>query len=110
MGEFLSAGLLRGSELLSWENSSAVIYTYSVVWLLLAVVYQVIGHWRKQSAVHVGSLLLLLLTIGKVFMIDASELEGLFRVLSFGGLGISLIAIGFVYNKVVFARQRAVST
>lgn len=51
------------------------------------------------------SLILLLVTIGKVFLVDASELEGLFRVLSFLGLGLALIGIGFFYNKVVFARR-----
>lgn len=75
--------------------------------LLLAVAYQAIGLWRSQSAIHVGSLILLLVTIGKVFLVDASELEGLFRVLSFLGLGFALIGIGFFYNKVVFARRKA---
>ena len=40
-----------------------------------------------------------------IFLVDASELEGLFRVLSFLGLGLALIGIGFFYNKVVFARR-----
>lgn len=102
---FLVQDYYGGSELLGGHNSSAEIYTYSVVWLLLAVAYQVIGLWRDQAAIHVGSLILLLITIGKVFLVDASELEGLFRVLSFLGLGLALIGIGFFYNKVVFARR-----
>ena len=67
--------------------------------------YQAIGLWRQQSVIHVGSLVLLLITIGKVFLVDAAELEGLLRVLSFLGLGLALIGIGFFYNKVVFAPQ-----
>ena len=48
---------------------------------------------------------LLLLTVGKVFFIDAAELEGLYRVLSFLGLGVALIGIGFFYNKIVFVKD-----
>ncbi|MGZ0708076.1 DUF2339 domain-containing protein [Coraliomargarita sp. W4R53] len=107
---FLVQDYYGGSQLLGGNNSSAEIYTYSVVWLLLAVIYQAVGLWRSQPAIHVGSLILLLVTIGKVFLVDAAALEGLFRVLSFLGLGLSLLGIGFFYNKVIFARQRVVST
>lgn len=102
---FLVQDYYGGSELWGGTTSSGELYTYSVVWLLLAVAYQAIGLWRDQAAIHVGSLILLLVTIGKVFLVDASELEGLFRVLSFLGLGLALIGIGFFYNKVVFARR-----
>jgi len=103
---FLVQDYYGGSQLLGGRTSSGELYTYSVVWLLLAVAYQAVGLWRDQAAIHVGSLVLLLITVGKVFLVDASELEGLFRVLSFLGLGLALIGIGFFYNKVVFARQR----
>lgn len=102
---FLIQDYFGGSRLFDRGNTSTEIYTYSVVWLLLAVVYQAIGLIRNQAAIHVGSLILLLITIGKVFLVDASELEGLFRVLSFLGLGLALIGIGYFYNKVVFARR-----
>lgn len=88
-------------------DSNTELYTYSVVWLLLAVIYQAVGLWRGIRTLHIGSLLLLLLTVGKVFLVDASELEGLYRVLSFLGLGIALIGIGFFYNKVVFGRRQS---
>ncbi len=104
---FLVQDYFGGSRLLGGHTSSTELYTYSVVWLLLAVVYQAIGLWRDQRAIHIGSLLLLLVTVGKVFLVDAAELEGLFRVLSFLGLGVALIGIGFFYNKVVFARDRS---
>lgn len=90
------------SRLFASVGSSTEMYTYSVVWLLLAVAYQAMGLWRGIKTLHIGSLILLLLTVGKVFLVDASELEGLYRVLSFLGLGLALIGIGFFYNKVVF--------
>lgn len=101
---FLVQDFYGGSKLFGGATSNSELYTYSVVWLSLAVAYQVVGLLRDQRVLHVGSLLLLLLTVGKVFLVDASELEGLFRVLSFLGLGLTLIGIGFFYNKVVFGR------
>ncbi|MDP4643331.1 MAG: DUF2339 domain-containing protein [Opitutales bacterium] len=104
---FLVQDYFGGQYLFSWKASSAEVYTYSVVWLLLAVAYQAIGLWRNQQVIHTGSLVLLLVTVGKVFLVDASELEGIFRVFSFLGLGVALMGIGFFYNKVVFAREKA---
>jgi uncharacterized membrane protein len=105
---FLIQDYSGSSRLLSSVGSSTEMYTYSVVWLLLAVIYQAIGLWYGIKTLHVGSLILLLLTVGKVFLVDASELQGLYRVLSFFGLGVALIGIGFFYNKVVFGRATAV--
>ncbi len=104
---FLVRDFYGSSALLGGHTSGTELYTYSVVWLLLAICYQAIGLLRDQPVIHVGSLVLLLVTVGKVFLVDASELEGLFRVLSFLGLGVALIGIGFFYNKVVFGRQGA---
>ena len=104
---FLVQDYYGGAKLFGGAASNTELYTYSVVWLSLAIVYQVIGLLRDQRWIHVGSLLLLLLTVAKVFLVDASELEGLFRVLSFLGLGLALIGIGFFYNKVVFGRRES---
>ena len=99
---FLVQDYSGSSRLFDSVGTSTELYTYSVVWLLLAVTYQAMGLWRGIKTLHIGSLVLLLLTVGKVFLVDASELEGLYRVLSFLGLGVALIGIGFFYNKVVF--------
>ncbi|MGJ8641076.1 MAG: DUF2339 domain-containing protein [Opitutaceae bacterium] len=104
---FLVQDYFGAHSLIPRNPSDVQVYTYSVVWLLLAVAYQSIGLWRNQSFIHSGSLVLLLLTVGKVFLVDASELEGIFRVFSFLGLGVALIGIGFFYNKVVFSRQQS---
>ena len=36
------------------------------------------------------------------FLFDAASLSGLYRVLSFLGLGLSLVALGWVYQRFVF--------
>ena len=106
---FLVEDYFGGRMLFPNAMGSTQLYTYSVVWLLLAIAYQAIGLWRKQKTLHFGSLLLLLLAVSKAFLVDASELVGIFRVLSFLGLGITLMGIGFFYNKVVFTRRSAES-
>ena len=44
----------------------------------------------------------MVLTVGKVFLFDASELDGLYRVASFFGLGLSLIGLSWFYSRFVF--------
>jgi uncharacterized membrane protein len=44
------------------------------------------------------------LTIGKAFLVDMSTLTGAYRALSFMGLGLVLVAIGWFYQKVLFRR------
>ena len=49
-----------------------------------------------------ASLALTLLTVTKVFLLDAGSLTGLYRVFSFLGLGLSLLAISYFYSRFVF--------
>jgi uncharacterized membrane protein len=44
------------------------------------------------------------LTIGKAFLIDMSTLTGVYRALSFMGLGIVLVAIGWFYQRILFRK------
>lgn len=86
--------------------SNAEIYTYSVVWLLLGVILLIFGTVRKNKMIRIASLSVMVLTIGKVFLYDASELTGLYRVFSFLGLGLSLMILSWFYTRFVFgARQ-----
>ena len=51
--------------------------------------------------------MLMLLAVGKVFLVDAAGLAGLLRVASFMALGFSLIGIGWVYTRQLRARPVA---
>lgn len=77
------------------------IYSYSVAWLLLALTLLFFGILRKDVLLRYASLGLILLTVGKAFLFDASQLVGLYRVISFLGLGLSLIGISYVYSRYV---------
>jgi len=41
----------------------------------------------------------------KVFLVDMHDLTGVFQGLSFIGLGIVLLGIGWLYQRVLFPRQ-----
>lgn len=46
-----------------------------------------------------GSLLLMLAAVAKVFLHGAAGLDGLARVVSFAGLGFSLLGLGWLYSR-----------
>jgi uncharacterized membrane protein len=77
-------------------------YAYSVAWLLFAGALLAVGIvWRGRLA-RVASLAAMMLAVGKVFLVDMADLAGLYRVLSFLGLGISLLLVAHVYQRYVF--------
>jgi len=94
-GEFLNTGITDNAE----------IYTYSVVWLVFGLAILFMGTLRHDKMMRIASLAIMILTVGKVFLFDASELEGLFRVFSFFGLGLSLLGLSWFYTRFVFSEQ-----
>ncbi|MCX5577571.1 DUF2339 domain-containing protein [Kaistia terrae] len=88
---------------LSWDPiGSAESYTYSVAWLVLGILLLAFGLVFQQRAARLASALLIVVTVLKVFLIDMSNLEGVWRALSFMGLGAVLIGIGLVYQRLLF--------
>jgi uncharacterized membrane protein len=82
--------------------AGAEVYAYSIAWLAMALVMLFYGTLVKNRTLRTASLVLIVLTVCKVFLYDASELTGLYRVLSFLGLGVSLIGLYYFYNRFVF--------
>lgn len=76
-------------------------YTYSIVWLLFAIVLLVAGLVLKSREFRISSAAVMVLTVAKVFFVDMAALEGILRALSFVGLGAVLIAMGFVYQRLL---------
>jgi uncharacterized membrane protein len=90
-------GLLR-------TTGGAEHWTYSVAWLAMGLVFLAYGLWRGSKEARLASAALVVLSVVKVFLFDLSGLEGLWRALSFISLGLVLIGIGLVYQRVLFAR------
>jgi uncharacterized membrane protein len=82
--------------------SDAELYTYSIVWLVYGAALLVAGIVTRLPVLRYASLAVLVLVVGKVFLVDMADLTGLLRVASFLGLGIALLALGFLYRRYVF--------
>lgn len=98
----------HGPDISDWKGFlQPELYTYSVVWLLLGVAILVAGYRFRSTALRIASAGLVFIAVVKVFLIDMANLEGLFRALSFFGLGVALIGIGWFYQKALggLARQ-----
>ena len=96
--------LFHGPVLTSGPISDAEQYTYSAVWLLYGVVLLAVGIWYRSLPLRVASAAVIVLTVLKVFLIDMSDLTGIYRALSFLGLGAVLIGIGWFYQRLLFPR------
>jgi hypothetical protein len=72
----------------------------SILWAALGVGVFVAGVLRYGAPVRLFGLALLALATIKVFIIDLASLDASYRVLSFVGLGILLLAGSFVYQHV----------
>ena len=81
------------------------VWAYSAVWLALGAALLLYGVWRRNQGARIASGLFVLAATLKIFLYDMAGLEGLMRALSFIGLGLVLIGIGLLYQKLVFARR-----
>lgn len=76
----------------------------SIAWALYAVALLVLGVRLKSGSLRWASLVLLMITIGKIFLYDVGELSDLYRVGALLGLALSLIVVSLVYQRFVFRR------
>jgi uncharacterized membrane protein len=77
-------------------------WSYSAAWILFGAALLVLGVTRKGKMLRYASLAVMLLVIAKVFLYDMANLSDLWRVFSFMGLGVSLLALAWVYQRFVF--------
>jgi uncharacterized membrane protein len=83
--------MINGSQ---WE-----IYSYSLVWLLYATALIFSGLKIDLKRLRMAGIALLSVVILKVFLGDLSNLEGIARAASFMGLGIAMIGLGYLYQR-----------
>ena len=70
-----------------------------------ALVLFVAGIRLSSQPVRLAGLAVLALVVLKVFVGDMSNLEGLYRIASFVGLGLCLVGIGWLYQRFVSGRN-----
>jgi uncharacterized membrane protein len=92
----------HGAYLDTGVTSNSEIYTYSASWLLMGIGLLIYGTLKNDRTIRIASLIVMIITIGKVFLYDASALSGLYRIFSFLGLGLILLGLSYFYSRFVF--------
>jgi uncharacterized membrane protein len=89
----------RGDWTLMHDYRMYAQFTYSAFFMLFGAVLLALGFWRRVAFLRWQGLVLLAVSIGKVFTVDVSALSQGYRILSFLGLGALLLAVSFAYQK-----------
>lgn len=99
--------LWRGSDMVLWSGialrpdmDSGELYTYSVVGMLYAIVGIIYATKKGYPLIYKAGMVLLGLVIAKIFLIDMDGLQGLWRVSAFMGLGLALLGLAWMHQKV----------
>ncbi len=95
--EMFLAGEDAGERLTSLANLQQL--SLSGVWLVYSAVLMTLGLWRKLRGLRIAAFVLFGITILKIFLYDLSFLETLYRIFSFVGLGLMLLAVSFAYQR-----------
>lgn len=91
--------LWTGGDMTNLHLADGELYSYSAIWLVIAFSAMVAGSKKYGIPIYQGGLILLAVAIGKVFLIDTSGLEGLWRVMSFMLLGLLLLGFSYFHQR-----------
>jgi uncharacterized membrane protein len=90
--------------ILAGPVSDAEQYSYSTAWLLFGIALLAIGFVLRSQPARMLALGVIALTVAKVFIIDTASISGIYRALSVIGLGIVLLGIGWLYQRLLYPR------
>jgi uncharacterized membrane protein len=99
--------LFHGSTLTGGGAGSGELYSYSVAWILYSLGLLVLARVRGGMVLRYASAIFMGLAVLKVFLYDTAQLQDLFRVLSLLGLGLTLLGLGWFYQKYVFVAENS---
>jgi uncharacterized membrane protein len=74
-------------------------FSFSAIWIIYGAAMMVIGFWKRSAFIRWQAMVLLAVTIGKVFLYDSRKLQQGYRILSFIALGAMLMAISYAYHR-----------
>ena len=97
--------LFKGAQISIFDHPPVgmELYAISAVWLVIGIGLLVMGLKRENRDIRLVSGLVIILTVLKAFLIDMNNLEGVLRAMSFVILGLVLIVIGRVYQRLIFS-------
>jgi len=82
-------------------------FSYSAWIVLFGVVVLAVGLWKRSRFLRWQALAVLAMAVGKVFLVDVSQLSQGYRILSFLGLGAMLLGVSLVYQRKWLQLRRA---
>jgi uncharacterized membrane protein len=88
--------------ILAGPVSDAEQYCYSTAWLLFCIALLAVGFVLRSQPARLLALGVIALTVAKVFIIDTASISGIYRALSVIGLGIVLLGIGWLYQRLLY--------
>jgi uncharacterized membrane protein len=91
----------EGPQIALGGESDAESYSLSLAWVICAGGLFVAGLRLARKPIRLGGLIVMVLTVLKVFLIDLSDLGGLWRIASLLGLGLCLVGMGWLYARYV---------
>lgn len=91
--------LFHGTYIELGATENAERYVQSIAIILAAFAMLLIGLFKDSKSLRIGSLVYMALGTLKVFLWDMNDLQGLWRVVAFIGLGGSLVGIGYIYQR-----------
>ena len=97
--------LLVALEFERWGHYSSVITSkmgislISAAWAVQAFIVIWIGLAKRTPLLRYLGFVLFFLAVGKTLIIDMSELEKVYRIISFAACGLLLVAAGYFYQR-----------
>jgi uncharacterized membrane protein len=74
-------------------------FSFSAIWLVYGAALMLIGFLKRSAFMRWQALVLMAVTIVKVFLYDSRELQQVYRILSFIALGVVLMGISYAYHR-----------
>ncbi|MGP9821118.1 DUF2339 domain-containing protein, partial [Salinarimonas sp. NSM] len=79
-------------------------WAYSAALIALALAALAVGFLRDSRRARLVAMAFLAAAVAKVFLVDLANLEGVLRAVSFIGLGLALVGIGLVWQRLLARR------
>ena len=74
-------------------------FSYSALWMAYGAGLMFVGFWKASRFLRWQALILIFVTIIKVFLYDTASLDVGYRILSFIALGLVLLVTSFLYQR-----------
>ena len=71
----------------------------SVTWAAYGMALIALGFNRRSAVLRYLALVLLAITVAKLFAVDLLPLDGIYRIIGFMVLGLVLLAASFLYHR-----------